>query len=366
MPLCQDFNGVFTVKANFFQDICSTVYGDRPPILLQAMGVAYAHPHLASMSVGTRSVLLSLIARLSRYKPWDTFRARVDLCAEEVGVSRKTVTRSLNRFIAAGWLYEDGGGRTPSGRFGAFGYRFSTDLLEMIGLSQAAFTNRATGVSHGFLYIDVHSKEDHLETTCANALEDQSQNQQPPSATTGPRLEGTTALQIVTPAETDSDAANPQLEARTDINPLPTDVSDLNTLFLIHPLQVYRLMGLATKAGHRLADLLVIAKDYLTKISATGFRAIRYIESMLRKGTGYKKRSQEKTATAAEQRTKTQLERDEAEFSGRVFVSRRGGRVDVRKGFALVTTPDGKGASISGTGMLKVYDDIRLGILVAV
>lgn len=303
------------------------IYDDRPPLLQKALLRAYVLPQIAALTKETRGVFLSLVARVALYKPLSTFLARADRCAAEVGVSRRTVTRATNRLIDLGLLLEDGGGRAPSGRFGAFGYRLPKDVATILGLVEDAANHQETKLSHGSLYINFQLKEDQ------------------PSQ------------------DSKQETASPPKSATKQPNPLPEDLVSLQQEFAVHPYQVYRLMGLATRAGYRLSDLLLVAKDYLKAAGAAGVRVVRYLEAMIRKGGRYEQRVDKKRKADKDEAALQALRIDRSTYDNKVFYSQRGSRVEVRSGIALVTTPEGQSYAISGQGMLTVYEDIKRGVL---
>lgn len=334
-----------------FEELFRT-YEDRPPKLLELMGKAYLHPLFHPLSQEMRSILVALLSRLPQYRLHATFKARADRCAAEVGVCRKTVTRAITRFIQEGWVARVEEGRTGAGRFGATAYAFTPALLSALGVTSTAKAQHieplapiaeiqpkgpvpedrveeGTEVSHGFLYVDVHFKEDHQAISAD-----------------------------LSPKPTD-----PKPDVTPSINPLPADVAILGVEYSVHPLAVYALMGQATAAGHRLADLVVIAKPYLDKIKATGYRAFRYIQSMFRKGKGYAKKAQSQRDVQEDQTRQQTVAAASKRYEGGVFEGRNGERVEVRGGAALYAWPDGKTSALSGSFALKAYEDIEMGYL---
>jgi predicted DNA-binding protein (UPF0251 family) len=304
-----------------FEDVCRA-YENRPPLLREALARAYVHPEFRSLSRETLGVMLSLVARLSHFKPAMVFAARADRCAQEVGVSRKTFARAINRFIGAGWLTEAGGGRTPSGRFGAFRYRFTQDFLALLGLDEVRRKPTRTTLSHGSLSIDVHLKEDHV-----------------PAATP------------TTPPA---------------INPLPQDVQPLAARG-VHPLLVYRLMGMATRAGYRLGDVVAVALPYLQKIGATGWRAYRYLESMLTKGVGYQGRAESLRDQEQRQRQQEKAASLMQTMQGSRWVTSDGVVVWVDGYVAYHAYPDGRVCTAAGEqAIARVAEAIEARVLIPV
>lgn len=123
-------------------------YADRPPKIQAMLMAAYTHPSLRSLSPGTFSVLLGLISRLPAKNPSKPFLVRGDRCAEEADISRKTFSRAVAKFLAEGILLPDGGGRAPSGRWGAMRYLFSSAFLKQI---QPIVVNLPTAASRANL-----------------------------------------------------------------------------------------------------------------------------------------------------------------------------------------------------------------------
>lgn len=308
-----------------FEDILAT-YENRPPAIKEAMARAYVHPAFYGLSAESKGVLLSLLARIPQWKPNSDFGARADRCSQEVGVSRKTFTRAIDRFIRAGWLVDEGGGRTLWGRFCAYRYRFTEALLGLLGLvkKKGQALHEWSEVSHGLLDIRISIKEDHQERTAHECAE----NPKPPV-----------------------------------INPLPEDVLSLEKDFGVHPLMVYRLMGIVGAAGYRLGDMLRLATPYLKKLGLAGNRAYRYIESMLSKGSGYGRRALESRKTEEEVKRRVAVDKKALEHDGGSYISPKGTQILIERGVAFLTYSDGRTATIAGQGMESIYEDIEAGIL---
>ncbi len=275
-------------------------YDARPRAVRSALTVAATATLLRDIPATTFRVLLALLSRIDRKQPDAEFSACGLRCADEAGANRKTFSRAIERFETCGWIERAGGGRRPSGRFGAMRFRLTGDLLDLIA---KAFTGNAAGtppktppreagMSHGYL------------STC-NLSEDQK----------GPRIERAT-------------------------NPVPDDLKPLERFGIEAP-AIWKLVGLASKAGHRLANLVAIAVPYMERAQLAGKRAYCYLLTMTKRASDYASRAGARHAEATSLRDKeeknSRLQAGREAVAGRQYEGRDGAIFKVEPGNVLAS-----------------------------
>lgn len=145
---------------------------------------------------------------------------------------------------------------------------------------------------------------------------------------------------------------------------LPEDVRDISVETGIKDTGVCKLLGIANKAGHKLADVYEVAKPHLLAAEATAGRAFRYLLAMLLnpKPADYASRAaqmqRQAGAIASAKAARTTAER----CRYKRYRATNGAVVRIFDGTAEVTR-DSRSQILGGQQMLAVYADIDSGKL---
>jgi hypothetical protein len=308
------------------------------------------------LPAGTFRVLLAIISRVPRQDPGVPFIARASRCAEDASISTKTVSRAILRFVNEGWL-EAKGERLPSGQYAAGSYRVTGALL-------AVLDGGAMGSAQDARYADLITQELAAKTIQSLPLdnnvprlsnvdlqikEDQTR-QSPPQQSIEPSVREDLFIK---------DKAQ---KNHPHFTPLPEDVAPLEGIG-IHPLMAYRLMGMATSAGHRLGDVVALALPHLSRLALTGWRAYRYLVRMISKKVAYAERAVDVRENQVRKKEASFLEDAAQRYDGQRFVAPNGSNITIMKGRAEIVKKDGSIWGCAGRGMLELYEDIVAGVL---
>lgn len=218
-----------------------TPYLNLPTTIQTALIRVETHPTFRSITKSALLVLKAFVSRASATNGAAIILARVDRVATEAGVSTKSVQRALRAFERLDWVAPASEGRSEWGLFESRRYRLSPALCELVQLPTKGKTVQPppgrTALSDGPIYVDLNLKKD-LREISIKAQEGQ-----------GPTL--------------------PEL-----VRHLPEQTGIL-------PTGICKLLGIANREGHQLADVVEVAKPYLAKIGASPARAYRYLLAML-------------------------------------------------------------------------------------
>jgi hypothetical protein len=214
-------------------------YQKYPKTIQDAILLAHTHPAFLALTKATRKVLYALLTRACQHDGRQPIKARIDRLALEAAVSDKTVQRAITLFREIGWL-EHAERRSEYGLFCSRVYQFSPALCALVKLplrrQEAETLPQETKMSDGAVYVDLTFKEDQHQISLKNR-----QGQ---------------------PVD------------------LPDALQRASDEFAIRPTGVAKLRGLARAAGHDLAHIVTVARQYLQRAGATGHRAYRYLERM--------------------------------------------------------------------------------------
>ncbi|MDB5772826.1 MAG: hypothetical protein JWM42_3200 [Burkholderia sp.] len=214
-------------------------YKKYPRTIQNAILLAHTHPAFLTLTKCTRKVLYALLTRACQHDGCRPIKARIDRLALEADVSDKTVQRAIAIFRKIGWV-EQANRRSEFGLFCSRQYQFSPALCALVRLPVAQQVGeigpQETEMSDGAIYIDLTFKEDQRQISIKE-------------------LKGK-------PVD------------------LPDALQQASDEFLIRPTGIAKLRGIARSAGHELEHIVTVARQYMHRVSASGNRAYRYLESM--------------------------------------------------------------------------------------
>jgi len=201
------------------------------------------HPVFRSITRSMLEVLKSLVSRASATNGLATIMANLEKVAVEVGVSYKTVQRSMRMFSKLGWVHPASEGRSEYGVYCSRRYRFSQELCNLVELPTAAQpapvkSGQETEMSDGPIY-DLTFKKDHQE------IAHKARKEKP--------------IQLPEP-----------------VKAMPEETG-------IQPSGICKLLGLARAAGYKLEHVYAVARPYLERGKASAGRAYRYLQTLIGK-----------------------------------------------------------------------------------
>lgn len=213
-------------------------YLHYPTVIQHALIRVETHPTFRALTKSTLLVLKYIVSRASSLNGEAIIRARVDRLAEEAAVCCKTVQRALKILDQCAWVARVGPERARSewGVYESERYRLSPELCRLLELPSGNISAQRTGMSDGPIY-DLNYKKELQEISIKNR------------------------------------GAKPIT--------LPDELTDMPAETGIQPSGVCKLMGIASKAGHQLAHVYTVAKQYLVNKGLKGARAFCYLQTML-------------------------------------------------------------------------------------
>jgi hypothetical protein len=230
------------------------------PYLLRAE----THPDIrAKLTKCFMRVFIDLVARTRIRKPEKEISVSVEKVAAELGVSTKTVTRTIALCLDHGWLNPDPrhDGRNRWGKFSPRRYLVATPLRKLIGLPT----------------VDPQSDvAPALESLGAPATSSDSASK---SETELSRGIGVNNCSLKKEASFNNEAEKP--------NGLPADLRPMQHELGIELFGIFSLMALAKQVGQRLQDVWTVKRTYLVNAGISGGRAVKYIRSLLNSGDDF-------------------------------------------------------------------------------
>lgn len=246
-----------------YNDMLSA-YEDYPSPIRPYLLRAETHPDIrAKLTKSFMRVFIDLVARTRIRKPEKEISVSVHKVASELGVSTKTVTRTISLCLECGWLDPDPlhDGRNRWGKFSARRYLVATPLRKLIGLPT----------------ID----EQHSSANPENppAPPPAQASSVPKSETKMSRGIGVNNCLSKKEASFNNEAEKPK--------GLPADLRPLQLELGIDLFGIFSLMGLAKQVGQRLQDVWIVKRHLLLNSGITGGRAVKYLRSLLNSGDDF-------------------------------------------------------------------------------
>lgn len=246
-----------------YNDILSA-YSDYPAPIRPYLLRAETHPDIrAKLTKSFMRVFIDLVARTRIRKPAKEIGVSVYKVASKLGVSTKTVTRTISLCLDCGWLDPDPlhDGRNRWGKFSARRYIIATPLRKLIGLPT-----------------------DDVQASSSVADEPPA----PPAVKTVPAAESGTEMShgigvnnclSKKEASFNNEAEKPK--------GLPADLRPLQRELGIDLFGIFSLMGLAKQVGQRLQDVWIVKRHLLLNSGITGGRAVKYMRALLNSGDDF-------------------------------------------------------------------------------
>jgi hypothetical protein len=292
-------------------------YQRYPAIIQHAILAVDTRPEFINLTPGQKAVLRALLTRAEKSDGRQPIAVNYENASDEAGVSVKTIGRAVELLIRAGWLERAGEDRDAYGVFTYRKFRFSRSLCDLVGLPRRHRTSVSKPVNE-----DQELKD--YRGTCAIAPKAKPED-------------------IVLPPELET--VQDELGCRRSA--------------------VAMLRGLACRAGHNLADLIAVARDYLRAKQIAGHRAVRYLEEMIRKPGDYAARAADLAHQIAEQAQVSRHRDRAAAYAGRQYRAKSGELVRIFSHAAEVIRDGVSIGTMAGQQMQRVYDDIEAGRLIA-
>lgn len=246
-----------------YNDMLSA-YEDYPSPIRPYLLRAETHPAIrAKLTKSFMRVFIDLVARTRIRKPAKEISVSVHKVASELGVSTKTVTRTISLCLEWGWLEPDplNDGRNRWGKFSARRYLVATPLRKLIGLPTTDEQASSSGpgdppASHSAEANSAHQSETEMShgigvNNCLSKKE----------------------------ASFNNEAEKPK--------GLPADLWPLQRELGIDLFGIFSLMGLAKQVGQRLQDVWIVKRHLLLNSGITGGRAVKYLRSLLNSGDDF-------------------------------------------------------------------------------
>lgn len=246
-----------------YNDMLSA-YADYPAPIRPYLLRAETHPDIrARLTKSFMRVFIDLVARTRIRKPAKEISVSVQKVASELGVSKKTVTRTISLCLDCGWFDPDPlhDGRNRWGKFSARRYLVATPLRQLIGLPIAD---------------DQGPSSDAVDPPA------------PPPAKASPAAESETEMShgigvnnclSKKEASFNNEAEKPK--------GLPADLRPLQRELGIDLFGIFSLMALAKQVGQRLQDVWIAKRHLLVNSGITGGRAVKYLRSLLNSGDDF-------------------------------------------------------------------------------
>lgn len=257
-----------------------SAYSSYPAPIRPYLNRLETHPALrTSLTKSFMRVLVDVVSRAPIAEPKRSIRLRVDIVAEKLGISTKTVTRAITYMKGQGWLNPGPthDGRNYRGQFTYHEYIVGTDLRELLGLpveenESAIFTEHgypqpsSSSAKNDTDFVDETRMSHGVNISNKFFLKEASLNEEPSLKT--------------------------QTSKAKQFN-IPTDLQHLNTEFGIDLGGVCGLMRLAKLAKQRLQDVVKLKKDYLLSGNIREGRAYLYLEKLLNSGEDFSFRARQ-------------------------------------------------------------------------
>jgi len=281
----------------------------------------------------TKSLMRAFIDLLSRANIADPARpiqVRMDLTAERLGISSKTVSRTIKLMRKNGWLAANPShdGRNWLGEYAGREFILSDALRRLVGLPTGTKGHTPLGNADS----DVNGSGSELSAASQVAAGPSCSRALPSAAiTTMQLLEGekSPGSNVDNPDSektkmSDGDTSYPQKSAQKSSNQtemsdghigvnnsfikkealfkteallienegpkpirIPADLADMHTVFGISGKGICGLMRIAKEKCQRLQDIWKVRKEQLRKAGATGGRAVLYLRSLLLSGEDF-------------------------------------------------------------------------------
>jgi hypothetical protein len=246
-----------------YNDMLSA-YEDYPSPIRPYLLRAETHPDIrAKLTKSFMRVFIDLVARTRIRKPMKEISVSVNKVASELGVSTKTVTRTISLCLECGWLDQDPlhDGRNRWGKFSARRYLVATPLRKLIGLPTT----------------DEHASS--LDPGNSSAPRAAEVNCVLQSETEMSHGIGVNKCFSKKEASFNNEAEKPK--------GLPADLRPLQRELGIDLFGIFSLMGLAKQVGQRLQDVWIVKRHLLLNSNITGGRAVKYLRSLLNSGDDF-------------------------------------------------------------------------------
>ncbi|MBD8531675.1 MULTISPECIES: hypothetical protein [unclassified Massilia] len=246
-----------------YNDMLSA-YEDYPSPIRPYLLRAETHPDIrAKLTKSFMRVFIDLVARTRIRKPKKEISVSVHKLALELGVSTKTVTRTIALCLEYGWLDPDPlhDGRNRWGKFSAKRYLVATPLRKLIGLPTTDEQTSSCGPENP----STPSADETIPT--------------PQSETKMSYGIGVNNCLSKKEASFNNEAEKPK--------GLPADLWPLKRELGIDLFGIFSLMGLAKQVGQRLQDVWIVKRHLLLNSGITGGRAVKYLRSLLNSGDDF-------------------------------------------------------------------------------
>jgi hypothetical protein len=241
-----------------------SAYSDYPSPIRPYLLRAETHPDIrAKLTKSFMRVFIDLVSRTRIRKPEKEISVCVGKVASDLGVSTKTVTRTISLCLDSGWLSPDPlhDGRNRWGKFSARRYLVATPLRKLIGLP--------------------------TEVTQASPSE-------PTEPRTQPAENADPARRLETEMSRGIEVNNCLLKKEASFNKeaekpkgLPADLRPLQRELGIDLFGIFSLMALAKQVGQRLQDVWIVKRNLLLNSGITGGRAVKYLRFLLNSGDDF-------------------------------------------------------------------------------
>lgn len=246
-----------------YNDMLSA-YQNYPSPIRPYLLRAETHPDIrAKLTKSFMRVFIDLVARTRIRKPAKEISVSVHKVASELGVSTKTVTRTISLCLECGWLDSDPlhDGRNRWGKFSARRYLVASPLRKLIGLPTKDEQASSTG-----------SENPPASPTAEAKLAPQSKTEMSHGI-------GVNNCLSKKEASFNNEAEKPK--------GLPADLRPLQRELGIDLFGIFSLMGLAKRVGQRLQDVWIVKRHLLLNSGITGGRAVKYLRSLLNSGDDF-------------------------------------------------------------------------------
>lgn len=246
-------------------------YGVYPAPIRPYLLRAETHPTIREMLTKSfMRVFIDLLARAPIADPQRPIMLRVDTVAEQLDVSRKTVSRALNTFINLGWLcpFEGHDGRTRWGKFCGRKYVLQLPIRELVGLP-----------------LEKHSPKVPANGSVNNAAQSKASSEpaydQGDSANEPKMSHGHMVNKVLNKKEASFK------EGASKNQKLPADLQALHDELGISIFGICSLMGLAKRVKQRLQDVWIAKQTQIRNAGAKGGRAFEYFKYLLNCGEDF-------------------------------------------------------------------------------
>lgn len=197
-------------------------YRKYPPAIQAAILSIDTLPQFINLTRGQKAVLRAFLTRAARSDGTAPIMVNFEHAATEAGISTKTITRAVALLVDAGWLLRTGEDRDQYGVFTYRKFAFTPALCDLVGLPAGKASSHRTSVSQP-VNVNRNCKEIQLKT----------------------------------------DAMTPKVPPKVVLPPeLQTCPGELG----IRDSGIAKLRGAAARNGHKLADVVACAREYIVKL----------------------------------------------------------------------------------------------------